>query len=109
GALMPPPGWSGQRFPPASMPLPSMPSVPAMHAQTVAQQSAKAIDWMAKRLGPFPYGSLSLTQMPGKTSQGWPGLIYLSSYVFMTTDQRLKLSALDSPLYSKVIPAPETP
>src|SRR5207244_9057522 len=63
--------------------------------------------WLTKHLGPFPYASLSLTQMPGRMSQGWPGLIYLSSYVFMTGDQRLRLSPLDSIVYSKVVPAHE--
>jgi len=34
---------------------------------------------------------LSITQMPGQVSQGWPGLIYLSSFAFLSNDQRARL------------------
>jgi aminopeptidase N len=29
-----------------------------------------------------------LTQLPGRESQGWPGLIFLSSYAFLTQQER---------------------
>ncbi len=101
-----PPG-SPQRIPPPHITLPPPPAIPSLHAQEVAQQTAKAVDWLAKRLGPFPYPALSLTQMPGRLSQGWPGLVYLSSYVYMSGDQRLRLSGIDAVVYSKVVPAHE--
>ena len=39
--------------------------------------------------GMFPYSALSLTQIPGAVSQGWPGLIYL---LFLTAVAWIKPS-----------------
>jgi hypothetical protein len=64
---------------------------PAKNAQPVADQSARAIDFFVQRFGPFPYSSLKLTQMPGDLSQGWPGLVFLSSYVFLTPEEKKEL------------------
>ncbi|HWC20129.1 MAG TPA: M1 family aminopeptidase, partial [Terriglobales bacterium] len=66
--------------------------VPLPHPKPVgemaATQAAAAIGYLSPRIGPFPFASLSLTQMPGELSQGWPGLIFLSSFVFVTQQQR---------------------
>ena len=35
---------------------------------------------------------LRLTQMPGPLSQGWPGLIFLSSYSFLTPEDKTHLT-----------------
>jgi len=79
---------------PRKIPLPSMvaptPS-PARNAMAVAESTAQAIHYYAKRFGPFPYSKLALTQLPGRESQGWPGLIFLSSYAFLTQEERQTL------------------
>ncbi len=56
-------------------------------------------------LGPYPYSTLSLTQRPGMESQGWPGLIFLSSYVYLTAAERsaLKLPLGDNVLFGEVM------
>ena len=61
---------------------------PAQNARTVAEKARDTIDFLSPRLGAFPYSSLLITQMPGPDSQGWPGLVYLSSHVFLTPEQR---------------------
>jgi hypothetical protein len=61
---------------------------PARSATAVAEATARAIRYYADRIGPFPYGQLALTQLPGRESQGWPGLIFLSSYAFLTPEER---------------------
>src|SRR5207237_1259320 len=61
---------------------------PAHNAKMVAERSRDTIDFLSPRIGPFPYSSLLITQMPGPDSQGWPGLIYLSSHVFLKPEQR---------------------
>jgi len=71
-------------------PSPSRPS-PARNAQGVADRSALAVDFYSRRFGPYPYKSLALTQLPGELSQGWPGLIFLSSYAFLTPEERTQL------------------
>jgi aminopeptidase N len=58
---------------------------------TVGESAAKAIQYFADRFGPFPYSHLALTQMPGRESQGWPGLVFLSSYAFLDQQQREQL------------------
>jgi hypothetical protein len=67
------------------------PPSPARNAQPVADQSARAVDFFARRFGPYPYSSLLLTQLPGHVSQGWPGLVFLSSYSFLTPAERKDL------------------
>ena len=88
--------------------VPSRPS-PAQNEVAVAESAARAIQYFAERFGPFPYSELSLTQIPGRESQGWPGLIFLSSYVFLTQEQRQQLHyAPDRILLQESIPAHET-
>ena len=67
--------------------IPLAPS-PARSATAVAEATARAIRYYADRFGPFPYSQLALTQLPGPESQGWPGLIFLSSYAFLTPEER---------------------
>jgi hypothetical protein len=69
---------------------PAAPS-PAHNAQAVADRAARAVDFFSSRFGPFPYSSLSLTQMPGRVSQGWPGLVFLSSFAFLTPEEEAEL------------------
>ncbi|HEV2117174.1 MAG TPA: M1 family aminopeptidase [Terriglobales bacterium] len=92
-----------------AMAVPPPSPSPARNAQAVADETAHAIAFLSSRLGPFPYSSLSLTQMPGGTSQGWPGLIYLSSLAFLTPHERetLHFSPQADVLYGQVMPAHE--
>jgi Peptidase family M1 domain len=67
------------------------PPSPARNAQAVADRAARAVTFFSSRFGPYPYSSLSLTQMPGRVSQGWPGLVFLSSFAFLTPDEEAEL------------------
>ncbi len=91
-----PPSWHSR----GRGPLPSIPEqvspTPSDQAKKVAQDSAKAIEFMSGKFGPYPYSALELTQMPGALSQGWPGLVFLSSYVFVPSEERPR--ALDTEL-----------
>jgi Peptidase family M1 domain len=71
-----------------STPILSAAPSPARSATAVAEFTARAIRYYADRFGPFPYSQLALTQLPGRESQGWPGLVFLSSYVFLTPEER---------------------
>jgi hypothetical protein len=83
---------------------PSSPS-PARNAQLVAAASAHAIEFFSRRYGPFPYADLKLVQMPGGLSQGWPGLIFLSSMSFLTAEEKSQLhfTPLERTLVSQTI------
>jgi len=94
-----PQGSSQVMAPPPALPFPmrrrpdqitvaAPPPSPAHNAQAVANSSARAVEFFAHRFGPYPYSSLALTQMPGAVSQGWPSLIFLSSFSFLTPDQK---------------------
>jgi aminopeptidase N len=71
--------------------LPPPPS-PARNARIVADKAAEALEFYADRFGPYPYKSLRLTQMPGTLSQGWPGLIFLSTFGFLSPEERAQLN-----------------
>ncbi len=90
---------------PKALTITQPPPSPAHNAQQVADKSARAIEFFASRFGPYPYGDLKLTQMPGKSSQGWPGLIYLSSFSFLTTEEKaqLRMSVANEVLSNQVV------
>jgi hypothetical protein len=91
---------------PAPM-IPPPPS-PARNAVNVAEATAQAIRYYAARFGPFPYSQLLLTQLPGRESQGWPGLIFLSSYAFLTPAELAELHINPShTLIDQQVPAHE--
>ncbi len=83
---------------------PGAPS-PARAAPQVAEIAAHAVEFFARRFGPYPYDSLSVTQMPGVVSQGWPGLIFLSSFAFLTPEEKadLRMNALQRTISRGVI------
>jgi hypothetical protein len=99
--------------PPTIAPLPgtepmvlsSIAPSPARNAQAVADNGARALDFFSQHFGPYPYSSLELTQMPGRTSQGWPGLVFLSSFSFLTPQQTTDLggNSLESAMNSLVL------
>ena len=100
------PSFPGSRTP-STMVLaaPSMQPSPARNAQAVADKSAHAIASFSQWFGPYPFSSLSLTQMPGDLSQGWPGLVFLSSYAFLSPQEQsdLQVDATRALLSSQVL------
>ncbi len=71
--------------------IPVAPPSPARNALAVANSCARAVDFFAHRFGPYPYTSLALTQIPGELSQGWPSLIFLSSFSFLTPEEKSQM------------------
>ena len=85
------------------------PPSPVQTEATVGEAAARAIQYYAARFGPYPYSHLALTQMPGHESQGWPGLVFLSSYAFLDQQQREQLHfGPYVALVQQLIPAHET-
>ncbi len=97
-----------RRTPPNMLAPP--PPTPAAEAQAVAQRSTRALEFLSRQLGPFPFSSLAVTQMPGPLSQGWPGLVFLSSYAFLNAEERerLHLTSYEKLLYGELVQAHET-
>ena len=71
----------------------------------VASTAARAIEFYSRRYGPYPYSELKLAQMPGAVSQGWPGLIFLSSTSFLTAEEKseLHMTPVEKTLISQII------
>jgi hypothetical protein len=87
-----PPGLAsalGKDLPDSSPPIPqfSGPPSPVHNVQAVADRAADAMTFFASRFGDYPYRSLALTQAPGPSSQGWPGLVFLSGYAFLSPEE----------------------
>lgn len=91
------------------LPIPVIPlsPSPARNAMEVAEATAQSIRYYAEHFGPFPYSKLALTQLPGRDSQGWPGLIFLSSYAFLTAEESETLHTSASHTLDHQIPAHE--
>jgi hypothetical protein len=78
---------------------------PAGVGQSLADRAAETLTALAQMLGPYPYSSLSLTENPSAESQGWPGLIFLSSYAYLEPEQlrAMNISPADAIIYSEVM------
>ena len=85
--VLPPPLIRPSRVTPPAVLTPKPIPQPASNAEKVAQRSARAIDFYTQHFGPYPYDSLVLSQMPGPNSQSWPGLVFLSSYAFLSPEE----------------------
>jgi len=96
------PGIRGSTPPLAITPPP--PS-PARNVEMVAGAAARAIEFYSLRFGPYPFHQFALTQMPGDLSQGWPGLVFLSSFSFLNSEQKsaLHMDSVEKVLIGQVI------
>jgi hypothetical protein len=103
-AVIPSPVIRGGPRQPSLSVAPPAPS-PARNAQMVGEVSAHAIEFFSRRYGPFPFADLKLAQMPGGLSQGWPGLIFLSSTSFLTGEEQseLHMTPVEKTLVSQII------
>src|SRR5205823_6547158 len=61
---------------------------PKPAGEAAASSAAATIDYLSPRIGAYPYSALALTQLPGTVSQGWPSLVFLSSYAFVPQNER---------------------
>lgn len=106
--LIPRPNPRAREPVPLEVTLP--PPDPAANLPVVAERSARTIEFLSRRIAPFPYSSLSISQMPGRRSQGWPGLVFLSSYAFLPASDpsRPHGDSFDAILYERLMQAHET-
>jgi Peptidase family M1 domain len=114
--LVRPPGVD----PSAAMILPDRPAVHNMAPSYSPPSPADALKQIAKEIdasirfyerfsGPFPFAHLGVSQIPGSFGQGWPGLLYLSTFSFMpqNAQQKAGLTETNQELFSDIIPAHE--
>ncbi|HKV25096.1 MAG TPA: M1 family aminopeptidase [Candidatus Acidoferrum sp.] len=84
------------------LPTPS----PADTLKQLAKEIDASIRFYEAYSGPFPYRTLSVSQIPGTFGQGWPGLLYLSTYSFLTpmAQTRTGLSATTQQAFTDIVP-----
>lgn len=94
-----PPG--SDLFPPASTPfgypirrdrmeMPPIQPSPADALKQLGKEIDSSISFYERYCGPFPFSQLSVSQIPGTFGQGWPGLLYLSTYSFLPAQAQLR-------------------
>ena len=56
--------------------------------------------------GPFPFHNLSVSQIPGTFGQGWPGLLYVSTFSFLSPEaqQRAGLTPTTQEHFTELVP-----
>jgi hypothetical protein len=86
------------------MPMPE-PS-PADALRQLARDIDSSIRFYEAYSGPFPVRQLSVSQIPGTFGQGWPGLLYLSTYSYLpaSAQQRAGLSITGQEHFHDLVP-----
>jgi hypothetical protein len=84
------------------MPPPS----PADALKALAREIDSSIHFYENLSGPAPFHQLSVSQIPGTFGQGWPGLLYLSTFSFLPaeTQQRAGLSESGQEHFHDLVP-----
>ena len=87
------------------MPPPS----PADALKSVAREVDASIHFYEQFSGPFPFRYLGVSQIPGTFGQGWPGLLYLSTFSFLPHEaqQRVGLNSAGQAAFSDLVPVHE--
>jgi hypothetical protein len=62
------------------------PPSPASALRQLGKEVDSSIHFFETYSGPFPFRTLSVSQIPGSFGQGWPGLLYLSTYSFLNAE-----------------------
>ena len=93
--------WTGVVERSLGQATPELATEAAATNEAIARRSAEAIEKYARWFGPYPYKSLSITQLPGPISQGWPTLVYLTSFAYLSDSERqaLHLGEFEQLLY----------
>jgi len=101
---------SSRRFGPASTGHSVVPPAPSPSPADALKQLGKEIDssigFYETFSGPFPFHNLSVSQIPGTFGQGWPGLLYVSTYSFLPSEaqQRAGLSTASQEHFTELVP-----
>lgn len=92
--------------PPMEATAPALPPSPTSFLKQLAHEIDSAIRFDETYSGPFPYRTLEVSQIPGVFGQGWPGLLYLSTYSFLPEDaqSRVGLSTAGRSFFNDVVP-----
>jgi len=82
------------------------PPNPASALKQLGREIDSSIRFYETYSGPLPFHTLSISQIPGRFGQGWPGLVYLSTFSFLTPEaqSRVGLSASHQEAFTDIVP-----
>jgi Peptidase family M1 domain len=82
------------------------PPHPTDALKLLAREIEGSIRFYENLSGPFPFQKLSVSQIPGTFGQGWPGLLYLSTYSYLPAEAQLRagLSVSGQEHFSELVP-----
>jgi hypothetical protein len=85
-----PPGLSRSRFPrtPQSPPPLAVPPDPLARLRAVASDVAASMEFFSGLFGPPVMKTLTVAPIPGTFGQGFPGLLYLSTFAYLDPQSR---------------------
>jgi hypothetical protein len=88
------------------MELPDVQPSPADSLKVLAREVDSSIRFYESFNGPFPFQKLNISQIPGSFGQGWPGLLYLSTYSFLPPQavQRAGVSENGQKMMTELMP-----
>jgi hypothetical protein len=86
--------------------IPALPPSPAAFLKQLARAIDSSIRFYELYAGPFPFRNLGVSQIPGAFGQGWPGLLYLSTFSFLPDEAQYRagLSPTGRAFFSDVVP-----
>jgi hypothetical protein len=89
---------------PLSFPMP--PPSPADALKQLGKEIDSSIRFFETFNGPFPVENLSVSQIPGTFGQGWPGLLYISTYSFLppAAQEHAGLTATSQEHFTELVP-----
>jgi hypothetical protein len=79
---------------------------PADALKQLGKEIDSSIRFYETLSGPFPFHNLSVSQIPGTFGQGWPGLLYVSTYSFLSSEaqQRAGLNTTGQEHFTELVP-----
>jgi hypothetical protein len=85
---------------------PPPPPSPADALRQLGKDIDSSVRFYEKFNGPFPFRTLSVSQIPGTFGQGWPGLLYLSTFSFLSPEaqNRAGLSSTHQEAFTDIVP-----
>src|SRR6202023_333415 len=88
------------------MPIVPMAPSPADALKDLGREIDSSIRFYEVLSGPFPFQKLGVSQIPGTFGQGWPGLLYLSTFSFLSpaAHQRAGLSESGQEHFTELVP-----
>jgi Peptidase family M1 domain len=82
------------------------PPSPADALKQLGRDIDSSIRFYENLSGPFPFQKLGVSQIPGSFGQGWPGLLYISTFSFLppAAQQRAGLSENGQEHFTELVP-----